>query len=637
MRSASWRRASTRSPPAAGPDAPSSTARAARYKVLQQLALPGVPDLGTGAPDVGDGEQVQRGEMLLVAGQAREGLDDVGVGEVLLLRHRRHGQVVFDQEHDELGLVAGETVRAAEPACVGLAQHRVIAAAALGDVVEQRCDDQQPLFLEPGHQLAAERVLVRMLGHREAAQVAHHHQDVLVDGVDVEEVVLHPADDAPEGGQIAAEHRPLVHAPQFVGDAAWLLKDAQEQLAVGRVAAESAVDAHACMPQRPQRAPGDALERRVLLHRQEHPQDGRRFALVIAEGRRLRVGAPGVEQIAGDAQRQFEVAAGSWLQRPFGERRRLVVHRVDQHQPGAFLLGVLQHRHQVHVADGGVLAPQHDVAAVQQVEQVVAVAGAEVVQLRCLARPGTDVADLAGARSRTGRRTGRRGASGSPTSRRTDSGRSPQALTQSGLAAVSWRSGRAPGPRSPAPADRGGEPAAGSVAAPRRAPESGWCGSTGSRGSPGGQGRPRSWVTTPVAYGCQQAACVRAVAIAGRSERLFGHHSKHPTERSCGRFLSQSTPSHRTQRPEKWARRQKNPESAGGRRRGQNRGKIAPAAIRKRTANSASNPDFSTGTTRRGPLQIHPSSPAVDTNKRSVAWGLPVENSFDEALAGCLL
>ena len=41
---------------------------------------------------------------------------------------------------------------------------------------------------------------VRVLRLGEAAQVADHHEDVLVHGVDVEEVVLHLTDDA-------AEHR----------------------------------------------------------------------------------------------------------------------------------------------------------------------------------------------------------------------------------------------------------------------------------------------------------------------------------------------------------------------------------------------------------------------------------------------
>ena len=40
----------------------------------------------------------------------------------------------------------------------------MVAAAALGDVVEQRRDVQQPVALEVAHQLAAQRELVRELG-----------------------------------------------------------------------------------------------------------------------------------------------------------------------------------------------------------------------------------------------------------------------------------------------------------------------------------------------------------------------------------------------------------------------------------------------------------------------------------------
>ena len=60
---------------------------------------------------------------------------------------------------------------------------------------------EQPVPLEAAHQLAAQRKLVRELGHGEAAHVAQHHQDVLVDGVDVEQIVLHLADDAAELGR----------------------------------------------------------------------------------------------------------------------------------------------------------------------------------------------------------------------------------------------------------------------------------------------------------------------------------------------------------------------------------------------------------------------------------------------------
>ena len=78
-----------------------------------------------------------------------------------------------------------------------------------------------------------------MLGLHEAAQVAHHHQDVLVDGVDVEQVVLHPADDPPEGRQVATQHRPLVHPPQFMRYAPGRLQQREESGAVDRIVCET--------------------------------------------------------------------------------------------------------------------------------------------------------------------------------------------------------------------------------------------------------------------------------------------------------------------------------------------------------------------------------------------------------------
>ena len=78
----------------------------------------------------------------------------------------------------------------------------MVAAAALGDVVEQAGEVEHFLALEIGDQPRAQRILVRVLRLGEAAQVADHHQDVLVDRVDVEEVVLHLADDAAERRQV---------------------------------------------------------------------------------------------------------------------------------------------------------------------------------------------------------------------------------------------------------------------------------------------------------------------------------------------------------------------------------------------------------------------------------------------------
>ena len=90
----------------------------------------------------------------------------------------------------------------------------MVAAAALGDVVEHAGEVQDFGSAELAHQPAAQRVLVGHLGHGEATEVANHHENVLVHGVDVEQVVLHLAHDATEGREVAPEHVVTVHAPQ---------------------------------------------------------------------------------------------------------------------------------------------------------------------------------------------------------------------------------------------------------------------------------------------------------------------------------------------------------------------------------------------------------------------------------------
>ncbi len=97
-------------------------ARAAQHaqrdvvQVFQQLALPRVPYLGAGAADVGHGQQVERGQVAFAADHAGKGVDHVGIGQVLLLRHVAHGQVVLDQPADQVGVFARNAVLLAEAA-----------------------------------------------------------------------------------------------------------------------------------------------------------------------------------------------------------------------------------------------------------------------------------------------------------------------------------------------------------------------------------------------------------------------------------------------------------------------------------------------------------------------------------------
>ncbi|MNO05883.1 hypothetical protein D3C81_2274400 [compost metagenome] len=71
---------------------------------------------------------------------------------------------------------------------------------------------------------------------------------MLVDRVDMEQVVLHLADDLAEVRQVTAQHAGLVHAAQGVCDALWRLQDFHEQRTVGRILAELIVDLEARIP-----------------------------------------------------------------------------------------------------------------------------------------------------------------------------------------------------------------------------------------------------------------------------------------------------------------------------------------------------------------------------------------------------
>ncbi len=293
----------------AGQDAPGQA-----EQVLQQLCLPAVPDPRAGAADVGDGQQVERDQAALAADFFGEGARDLGIVHVLLLRHRGHGQVVLDQEGHEVGVLLGKAVAPAEAPRVDGAEGGMVAAAPLGDVVEQRGDVEQPAALEAAHELAAERKFVREVRHREAPQVSQHHEDVLVHRVDVVEVVLHLPDDAPEFGQVGAQHVVLVHASELVHDAARLLQDVQEQQPRHRVAPEARVEPAARAPQRAQRGSAHAAQVAVLLHEQEALEDGARLALEQILAARLEQRATRLEALVQRARCRLRAGREARLQ-----------------------------------------------------------------------------------------------------------------------------------------------------------------------------------------------------------------------------------------------------------------------------------------------------------------------------------
>jgi len=227
-------------------------------------------------PNVGDGEQVQRRQPALCADFFRERGHHGRIGQVLLLRGCRHHQVFLHQPPDQLAVVSGQAVLATEAPRVARAQLRMVATAPLRDVVEQPGEIQHFAALEIGHQARTRRIFVRMLCLGEAAQIADHHQDVFVDGVDVKKIVLHLAHDAPEHRHILAEDSEQVHAAQLVQQSEADAEHLDEPRAVGGVAPERRVDEPPVPPQRPQRARRHAPQRAVLLHHQERIEHGRR-------------------------------------------------------------------------------------------------------------------------------------------------------------------------------------------------------------------------------------------------------------------------------------------------------------------------------------------------------------------------
>ena len=60
--------------------------------------------------------------------------------------------------------------------------------------------------------------------------------------VRVEQVVLHPADDAAEGGNVPAQHAVQIHATQLVRDAGRCAQYLEEQSVVARMLADFFVD-----------------------------------------------------------------------------------------------------------------------------------------------------------------------------------------------------------------------------------------------------------------------------------------------------------------------------------------------------------------------------------------------------------
>ena len=251
-------------------EAAAQGALGALVEFLEQPRFPRIPQLRIGAAHVRNGQHVQIIQVRLIADAPRETVNDVGIADVLLLRGDGQDQVVSDQPRDQARLVAAESLFEAERLGIDRPQFRMIAAAALGDVVKQRREIGDFLARQGLHDLAQGGKFVVEFGHREAPQVADDEQGVRVHGVRMEQVVLHPPDDAAEGRDVAAEHTVQIHAAQFVRDSHGRAQDFHEQPVMPRVLAELLVDEPHMRADQTDRLGAHPAQFRVLL--QEHEQ-----------------------------------------------------------------------------------------------------------------------------------------------------------------------------------------------------------------------------------------------------------------------------------------------------------------------------------------------------------------------------
>ena len=109
--------------------------------------------------------------------------------------------------HSTSAVSASDSSCAAQNSRVARAEFGMVAAAALGDVVEQAGEQQQLRLAQRGPYRVRDReAFVRLAAAGELGEVAQHRQRVLVDGVDVEQVELHAPGNLRERGDPAPEH-----------------------------------------------------------------------------------------------------------------------------------------------------------------------------------------------------------------------------------------------------------------------------------------------------------------------------------------------------------------------------------------------------------------------------------------------
>ena len=180
----------------------------------QQLAFPAVPRAGADRADIDCGEDGEMAQPFLALHLADEILDRLGVGQIAFLRDMAHQQVVEHQPGDHFGLALAEPEARTQLFRHFGPKHRVIAAAALGDIVQQGRDIGRAARTDLVDQPRGARVVVGQFALLDLVEQADRADGVLVHRIMVVHVELHLRVDLAEIGHELPEHARLVHPAQ---------------------------------------------------------------------------------------------------------------------------------------------------------------------------------------------------------------------------------------------------------------------------------------------------------------------------------------------------------------------------------------------------------------------------------------
>ena len=129
----------------------------------QQRRLPAVPHLRTDGANIGHGQDQQQLQSLRRLHPLDKAGDRLRIADVELEGGVAHQQMPAHQPGDGLGLLGRKPEPRAELQRDLFAEHRMIAAAALCDVVQQRREIESTARNDRRHQLGGERKLLLQL------------------------------------------------------------------------------------------------------------------------------------------------------------------------------------------------------------------------------------------------------------------------------------------------------------------------------------------------------------------------------------------------------------------------------------------------------------------------------------------